>query len=314
MLETVAQILQVSFFAAIIRISTPLLLATLGELINERAGVLNLGIEGIMLLGAMVGFSTAYFTGNLWLGLAAAIAVGALAGLVMALLAVVFGVSQHVSGIGMTMLATGLAFYFYRLVFGQPAVPPNIVAFQPIAIPGLAEIPLVGPVLFSQTILTYVAFLAVPVVAFLLYRTAWGLDLRTVGENPRAADAAGISVWGVRTQALAIGGGLMGLAGAYLTMAQFNSFTFGVISGRGWVSIALVVFGLWSPWRCAGGALLFAALEALQLRLQATNILHLPYQVFLMLPFVFTIVAMAFVSRSALAPASLLIPFRKEER
>ncbi len=314
MLETLTQVLQVSFFAAIIRISTPLLLATLGELINERAGVLNLGIEGIMLLGAMVGFSAAYFTGNLWLGLLAAIAVGALAGLVMALLAVVFGVSQHVSGIGMTMLATGLAFYFYRLIFGQPAVPPNIVPFQPIEIPWLSAIPLVGPVLFSQTILTYVAFLGVPATAFLLYRTAWGLDLRTVGENPRAADAAGISVWSVRTQALMIGGGLMGLAGAYLTMAQFNSFTFGVISGRGWVSIALVVFGLWSPWRCAGGALLFAALEALQLRLQATNILHLPYQVFLMLPFVFTIVAMAFVSRSALAPASLLIPFRKEER
>ena len=314
MLETLAQILQVSFFAAIVRISTPLILATLGELINERAGVLNLGIEGIMLLGAMVGFSTAYFTGSLWLGLAAAILVGAVAGLVMALLAVVFGVSQHVSGIGMTMLATGLAFYFYRLIFGQPAVPPNIVAFQPIEIPGLSAIPLVGPVLFSQTILTYIAFLAVPVIAFLLYRTSWGLDLRTVGENPRAADAAGISVWGVRTRALMIGGGMMGLAGAYLTMAQFNSFTFGVISGRGWVSIALVVFGLWSPWRCAAGALLFAALEALQLRLQATNILHLPYQAFLMLPFVFTIVAMAFVSRSALAPASLLIPFRKEER
>jgi ABC-type uncharacterized transport system permease subunit len=314
MLEIVAQVLQVSFFAAIIRIATPLLLATLGELINERAGVLNLGIEGIMLLGAMVGFTAAFFSGSLWVGLLAAIAVGALAGLVMALLAVVFGVSQHVSGIGMTLLATGLAFYFYRLIFGQPAVPPSINPFQPLAVPGLSAIPFAGPVLFNQTILTYIAFLAVPVIAWLLYRTPWGLDLRTVGENPRAADAAGISVWSVRTQALMIGGGMMGLAGAYLTMAQFNSFTFGVISGRGWVSIALVVFGLWSPWRCAAGALLFAALEALQLRLQATNILHLPYQVFLMLPFVFTIVAMAFVSRSALAPASLLIPFRKEER
>src|SRR4029079_2001245 len=130
----------------------------------------------------------------------------------------------------------------------------------------------------------------IPVAAYLLMRTEWGLELRTVGENPRAADAAGISVWGVRTQALVIGGALMGLGGAYLTMAQFNAFTFGVVSGRGWVSIALVVFGLWNPWRCAAGAFLFAALEALQLRLQATNILHLPYQIFLMLPFVFTIV------------------------
>jgi simple sugar transport system permease protein len=314
MLESLVTIFEVGFFAAMIRISTPLVLATLGEVINERAGVLNLGIEGIMLLGAMVGFTAAYFSGSLWLGVLAAIVTGMIAGLVMSLLAVVLGVSQHVSGIGMTLLSSGLAFYFYRLIFGQPGTPPNIVPFAPLEIPGLSAIPFFGPVLFSQTALTYIAFLSVPVVAWLLYRTAWGLDLRTVGENPRAADAAGVSVWGLRTQALIIGGGMMGLAGAYLTIAQFNAFTFGVISGRGWVSIALVVFGQWNPWRCAGGALLFAALEALQLRLQATNTLHLPYQVFLMLPFVLTIVAMALISRNARAPAALLIPFRKEER
>ncbi|HMN87820.1 MAG TPA: ABC transporter permease, partial [Bauldia sp.] len=272
------------------------------------------GIEGIMLLGAMVGFATAYHTGSLWLGIPAAIAVGALAGLVMSFLAVVLGVSQHVSGIGMTLLATGLAFYFYRLIFGQPGVPPIIEAFRPLPIPVLADIPVLGEVFFRQTILTYIAFVAVPAVAFALYRTSWGLNLRTVGENPRAADAAGISVWGVRTQALVIGGGMMGIAGAYLTMAQFNAFTFGVVSGRGWVAIALVVFGQWNPWRCAAGAFLFAALEALQLRLQATNILHVPYPVLLMMPFVLTIVAMALVSRNARAPAALLVPFRKEER
>jgi ABC-type uncharacterized transport system permease subunit len=314
MLETLGLVLDVGFFAAIIRIATPLILATTGELISERAGVLNLGIEGIMLLGAMVGFSAAYFSGSLWLGVAAALATGALAGLLMAFLAVVLGVSQHVSGIGMTLLASGLAFYFYRLIFGQPASPPNIVPFQPIELPLLSEIPFFGPVLFAQAPITYIALLAVPAAAWLLYRTPWGLDLRTVGENPRAADAAGVSVWGMRTQALVLGGALMALAGAYLTISQFNAFTFGVISGRGWVAIALVVFGLWSPWRCAAGALLFAFLEALQLRLQATNVLHLPYQVFLMLPFVMTIVAMALVSRNARAPAALLVPFRKEER
>jgi simple sugar transport system permease protein len=232
----------------------------------------------------------------------------------MSFLAVVLGVSQHVSGIGLTLLATGLAFYLYRLIFGQPASPPGVVPFRPIPIPFLSDIPFVGPVLFAQAPLTYIALAAVPVTAWLLYRTPWGLDLRTVGENPRAADAAGVSVWGMRTQALVIGGALMGVAGAYLTISQFNAFTFGVISGRGWVAIALVVFGLWSPWRCAAGALLFAALEALQLRLQAHNVLHLPYQVFLMLPFVMTIVAMALVSRNARAPAALLVPFRKEER
>ncbi len=314
MTETLLALFDVGFFAALIRISTPLLLATLGELYSERSGVLNLGIEGIMLLGAMVGFTATYETGSLWIGVAAALATGAVAGLVMALLAVVLGVSQHVSGIGMTLLATGLAFYFYRLVFGQPSVPPNIVAFAPAPIPLLSDVPFLGPVLFSQTVLTYIALVAIPVTAWVLYRTPWGLDLRTVGENPGAADAAGVSVWGMRTQALVLGGALMALGGAYLTIAQFNAFTFGVVSGRGWVSIALVVFGQWRPWRCAAGAFLFALLEALQLRLQATNTLHLPYEVFLMLPFVMTIVAMALVSRNARAPAALLVPFRKEER
>jgi general nucleoside transport system permease protein len=313
-MDLLATLLDVGFFAAAVRISTPLILATIGELYSERSGVLNLGIEGIMLLGAMLGFTTAYFTGSLWLGVLAALLTGVLAGLLMSLLAVVLGVSQHVSGIGLTLLSTGLAFYLYRLIFGQPASPPSVVPFQPAPVPLLSDIPFLGPVLFSQAPLTYVALLVLPATAWLLYRTPWGLDLRTVGENPRAADAAGVSVWAMRTQALVIGGALMGMAGAYLTISQFNAFTFGVVSGRGWVAIALVVFGLWSPWRCAVGALLFGALEALQLRLQANNVLHLPYQVVLMLPFVMTIVAMAIVSRNARAPAALLTPFRKEER
>nr|WP_205520716.1 ABC transporter permease [Propylenella binzhouense] len=306
--------LDVGFFAALVRISTPLLLASLGELLSERSGVLNLGIEGIMLFGAMTGFTVAYFSGSLWLGVLAALLAGALAGLLMAFLAVVLGVSQHVSGIGLTLLATGLSFYVYRLVFGQPASPPNVVPFRPWPVPVLSDLPVVGPILFNQMPLTYLALLAVPAVAFLLYRTPWGLDLRTVGENPRAADAAGVNVWRMRTQALVIGGAMMALGGAYLSISQFNAFTFGVVSGRGWVAVALVVFGLWSPWRCAAGALLFAALEALQLRLQANNVLHVPYQVLLMLPFVMTIVAMAIVSRNARAPAALLVPYRKEER
>lgn len=313
-MDLLSTLFDVGFFAAMVRISTPLLLAALGELYSERSGVLNLGIEGIMLLGAMIGFSAAYFTGSLWLGVLAALLTGMIAGLLMSFLAVVLGVSQHVSGIGTTLLATGLAFFLYRLIFGQPSSPPNIVPFQATPIPLLSDIPFFGPVLFTQTPLTYIALLTVPATAWLLYRTPWGLDLRTVGENPRAADAAGVSVWGMRTQALVIGGALMGMGGAFLTISQFNAFTFGVVSGRGWVAVALVVFGLWSPWRCAAGALLFAALEALQLRLQAHNVLNLPYQVFLMLPFVMTIVAMALVSRNARAPAALLVPFRKEER
>jgi simple sugar transport system permease protein len=312
--EILAQILQVGFFAAVIRIATPLILATLGEMFAERAGVLNLGIEGIMLLSAMTGFSAAYFSGSLWLGIAAAAATGMALGALMGLLTVTLGLSQHVSGIGVTLLASGLAFFFYRLIFGQPSMPPSVAPFQALPIPGLVDIPLIGPVLFNQFALVYIAALLVPLAAFLLYHTPWGLALRTVGENPHAAASAGVSVWATRYQALILGGALMGVAGAFLAIAQFNAFTFGVISGRGWVCIALVVFGQWSPWRSALGALLFAFIDALQLRLQASSVIQLPYQFFLMLPFLLTIVAMALVSRNVRAPGALLTPFRKEER
>ncbi|PWR19632.1 ABC transporter permease [Zavarzinia compransoris] len=312
--EIWGQIFQIGFFAALLRIATPLILASLGEMFAERAGVLNLGIEGIMLLSAMTGFSTAYFTGSLWLGLAAAMATGAAMGVLMGVLTVTLGLSQHVSGIGVTMLCTGFAFFFYRLIFGQPGTPPAITAFTTVPLPLLSDLPFIGPVLFDQFALVYLALVAVPVAAFVLYRTPWGLSLRAVGENPRAADSAGIGVAATRYQALMLSGALMGAAGAFLTMAQFNAFTFGVISGRGWVCIALVVFGQWSPWKCALGALVFALIDTLQLRLQASNAIDVPYQVFLMLPFVLTIVAMALVSRNARAPAALLTPFRKEER
>ncbi len=312
--EILAQVFQVGFFAAMIRIATPLLFATIGELFAERSGVLNLGIEGIMLLSAMTGFSAAYFTGNLWLGIAAAMLTGALCGALMGLLTVTFGLSQHVSGLGLTLLCSGLAFFFYRVIFGQPSSPPNIVAFKTVEIPILSAIPFIGPVVFNQYALVYMALLLIPLAAFVLYKTPWGLHLRTVGESPHAADSAGVNVAAVRYQALILSGTLMAIGGAFLSMAQFNAFTFGVISGRGWVCIALVVFGQWSPWKSAGAAFLFAFIDALQLRLQASAVIDVPYQIFLMMPFVLTIVAMALVSRNVRVPAALLVPFRKEER
>jgi simple sugar transport system permease protein len=298
----------------VIRVATPLLLATLGEMFAERGGVLNLGIEGVMLFGAMVGFTTAYFTGELWLGIAVAAAAGVGFGLLLALLTVSLGLSQHVSGLGVTMLCTGLSFYLYRLIFGQPSQPPHVRPFATLPLRGLADLPWLGPVLFDQFALVYLAFLLVPLAAFVLYHTPWGLSLRTAGENPHAAVAAGVNVVWVRYQALMISGALMGVAGAYLSLAQFNAFTFGVVSGRGWVCIALVVLGQWDPWRVAGAALLFGALDALGLRLQSSGGIDVPYQVFLMLPFLATIVAMAVLARQARAPAALLRPFRREER
>ena len=312
--EILSQIFHIGFFAALIRIATPFILATIGELFAERSGVLNLGIEGIMLFGAMSGFTMAYFSNSLWLGVLAAMLTGMLMAILMGFLTVSLGLSQHVSGIGVTLLSTGFAFFFYRLIFGQPSTPPNIKAFTPVGIPVLMDIPWVGPVLFQQAALTYLALLLVPLSAFLLFQTPWGLNLRTVGENPHAADSAGVNVSAMRYQGLMISGALMGAAGAFLVMVQFNAFTFGVISGRGWVCIALVVFGQWGPWKSAAGALLFALIDALQLRLQASSAINLPYQVFLMMPFVLTIVTMTLVSRNARAPSALLKPFRKEER
>lgn len=308
------QIFQVGFLAAILRIATPLAFATLGEMFSERAGVLNLGIEGIMLLSAMVGFTAAYFTGSLWLGILAAAATGALTAALHGLFTVVLGLSQHVCGIGVTLFSSGLAYFFYRLVFGQQSTPPSIEGFKPVPIPLLSDIPILGPAVFSQFSLVYLAIVAVPLSAFVLYRTPWGLSVRMVGENPRAADSAGVSVIRTRMAAVVLGGAMMGLGGAFLTMAQFNAFTFGVVSGRGWVAIALVVFGRWDPWRSAGAALLFAFVDALQLRMQASGLGHIPYEAFLALPFVLTIAAMALMSRNAVAPSALLKPFRREER
>lgn len=267
-----------------------------------------------MLLGAMTGFCAGYFSGSLWIGLAAAAATGIVFGALMGLLTVSLGLSQHVSGLGVTLLCTGLAFFGYRLVFGQPSRPPNVDAFETTLVPLLSDIPVLGPILFDHVSLVYIAFLLVPLAAYLLYRTPWGLSLRTVGENPHAAASAGVSVAWTRYAALMISGALFGIAGAYFSLAQFNAFTFGIISGRGWVCIALVVLGRWDPWRCAFAALLFGAVDALQLRLQSGGAIDLPFQIFLLLPFLITVIAMAFVARNARAPAALLVPYRKEER
>ncbi|MBW1659955.1 MAG: ABC transporter permease, partial [Deltaproteobacteria bacterium] len=252
--EILSQIFQIGFFAALIRIATPLIFGTIGELFTERAGVLNLGIEGIMMLAAMTGFSTTYFTHSLWLGILAAMLTGVLAGLLMGLLTVSLGLSQHVSGIGITLLCSGLSFFFYRLIFGQPSSLPKIKPFEVVPVPLLSKIPIIGPIVFDQFALVYIALIIVPVSAWVLYSTPWGLNLRTVGENPRAAFSAGVSVTAYRYQGLAIAGALAGLAGAFLSMAQYDAYTFGVISGRGWVCIALIVFGQWDPWKSAAGA------------------------------------------------------------
>ena len=313
----IGQILEVAFISGLIgammRMATPIIFATLGEILAERAGVLNLGIEGIMLMGAMTGFLVSISTGSLWFGVFMAALVGMALGLLMAFLSVHLGLSQHVSGLGITLFAAGLAMFIYRLHFGSPTVPPTVKPFQQVAIPWLSEIPIIGPGLFKQYTLTYIAWLLVPAMSILLYKTNVGLKIRTVGENPVVADTVGVNVVLTRTLCLVAGGALMGVGGAFLTLAHQNMFLIDVIGGRGWVAIAMVIFGNWDPVKGTLGALIFGCLDGLQLRLQGLGI-KLSFHVFLMIPYLLTIVALVSVSRKASVPAGLLKPYRREEK
>jgi simple sugar transport system permease protein len=275
--------------------------------------VLNLGIEGIMLMGAMTGFLVTFNSGSIWAGVLAAAMVGMLLGLLMAFLAVNLGLSQHVSGLGITLFATGLAMFIYRLHFGSPTVPPIIEPFKQISLPLLAKIPIIGPGLFTQYSLTYFAWLLIPAMSILLYKTRLGLKIRTVGENPVVADTVGVNVTLTRTLCLVFGGALMGIGGAFLTLAHQNMFLIDVIGGRGWVAIAMVIFGNWNPFKGALGALMFGFLDGLQLRLQGLGI-AISFHLFLMIPYLLTIVALISVSRKASVPAGLLKPYRREEK
>jgi simple sugar transport system permease protein len=226
-----------------------------------------------------------------------------------------YGLSQHVVGLGVTLLATSSTYYAYRLALPEVTSPPKIAAFQPYEIPVLSDIPLIGPALFAQTPLTYLAFIMVAIVAIILYRTPLGLAVRAAGENPQAVAAQGLSVTAIRMGAVMIGSGLMAIGGAFLTMSAFNSFFFEMVSGRGWICIALVVFGAWRPGKALLGAILFAAFDALQIRIQQTPLgAGIPYQVFLMMPYFLSILALVAMSRRAEVPAALMVPFNKGER
>ncbi len=313
-MEAVDILFTTTLWAAAIRIASPLIFATLGELICERAGVLNLGIEGIMTAGAFAGWLTVYAGGNLWLGVLVAALVGAAFGLLHGTLVVPFGLSQHVTGIGITLLASSLTYYTYRLLFPKVTSPPRIPPFEPVALPLLSDVPIVGDVLFRQTPLTYFAFILVAIAAYVLYRTPLGLAVRTVGENPAAVEAQGIDVTLVRVGAVMAGSALMAVGGAFLTMSAFNAFFFEMVNGRGWICIALVVFGSWQPGKALLGALLFGLFDAYQLRLQQLAGAFVPYQVFLMLPYILSIIALIVMSRRAAYPRALMVPYRKGER
>ncbi len=307
-------ILTAGFWAATLRMATPLIFGTIGELVCERSGVLNLGIEGIMTAGSMAGWMWVYQGGDLWGGVLFAAFVGALFGLLHSLFTVYLGLSQHVTGLGITMLASSLSYFVFRMMLPNVTTPPKIVPFESYAVPVLSELPVVGEALFVQSPLTWLALVLVFVVGYVLFRTPLGLAIRMVGENPMAAEAQGLNVHLVRSGAVIFGSALMAVGGTFLTLSAFDAFYIGMTNGRGWICIALVVFASWRPGKALFGALLFAVFDALQMRVQQQASSAIPYQFYLMAPYVLSIVALIIMSRRAAYPKALLVPFRRGER
>ena len=299
----------VDLLAATLRNATPLVYGTVGETYAERSGVLNLGIEGTMYAGAFSGFAVAWATGSPLLGLLAAIVIGILAGAVMALMTVTFGANQHVSGIGLTIGLIGLSEFANRLIFQGGEL--QRIQPMPVVNPLAGAGPLGG--IFDQYGLTWVAFLiVVPLAWWVLQRSSFGLEIRAVGENPEAADAAGVNVARTRYLALIIGGALMAIGGAFFTLALLGSFTLDIIAGRGWVCVALVIFGRWRIGRGVLGALLFSLIFSLQFRLRILpEFAALPFELLLALPYLVIIGALALSGRNVAYPGAYLKPYRR---
>ena len=314
MIEILQILISDSFWAAALRISTPLIFGVLGALLCEKSGILNLGIEGIFVAGAMAGWLGVWLGLSLVGGLVIAALAGAFFGLIHAILTVQLGLSQHVSGLGVTLFATSLSYFVYRTALPNVSSPPRIEPFRPIDLPLISDIPFLGSVLGQQTAMTWLALAMVLLVWYVLYKTPLGKAIQAVGDNPNSVDAQGLSVYGLRIGSVVAGSALMGVGGAFLTMSAFDAFFFGMVNGRGWICIALVIFASWRPGKALVGALLFGAFDALQVRLQTEVGAFVPGQVFLMAPYILSIIALIIAARQADYPRALLTPWFKGER
>ncbi len=293
-----------------VRLATSYLYAAIGETFGQISGVLNLGVEGIMLVAAYTAYYVVLVTNNLWLGLVAAIVVGTAMGLGMAFISVTLKAEQGISGIGLYLFGLGLSDLLFRLTIKSPK---TIDGFPNLHLPLLSDLPVLGPMLFQQNLLVYIAYALVPIAWFVLNKTTWGLQIRSVGQNPEAADSLGISVARVRYFTVMLGGALSGIAGASLSIALLNVFQQNLTSGQGFIAVALVYFGAWSPWRVMVGSLLFSMVNALQLWIQTLGIPLSP-DLAVMMPYVLTIVALIFAARLTITqPAALTKPFERGE-
>ncbi len=311
----------VSILTITIRAGTSLLYATVGEILTERSGILNLGVEGMMIMGAVSAFAAAYHTGSAWAGVVTAILAGGLLALIHAVLTITLRADQTVSGLALTIFGSGLASFLGQRLGpeGQPLVGQIGPRFGRVELPIVGDIPLLGGALFHQDILVYLMYLVVPLAWFILYKTRAGLHLRAVGESPHTADAVGVNVIGLRYLYTVVGGMLVGLGGAHLSLAYTPGWTENLTSGRGWIAIALVIFATWDPARAVIGALLFGGVNAIQFRLQAAGT-TIPAAFLNMLPYAFTIIVLVVITwweafrKRVGAPAALGLPYMREER
>jgi general nucleoside transport system permease protein len=295
-----------------LRLAGPVLLAALGETFAEQSGVLNVGIEGTMLLGALASFLGSYYTGMIWIGLLVAVLAGIVANVFLAWMYVSLRASQVVTGLVFNVLAVGIASTVYRRAMGNSALPEGIAMFHALRIPFVSDLPLIGPVLFGQTILSYLTLALAFVAHFVLFRTNFGLALRASGENPAAADSAGVSVSRMRYAGTLISGAAAGMAGGYLVLAQVGLFRESIVSGQGFIALGIVIFGRWNPLKAAVAAMVFGACDALQLSLQIFGT-SIPPQLLLALPYVVTILAISgLFGGKAIQPAALMVPYVKD--
>ena len=313
----------VALATAAIRLAVPILLATLGEIITERSGVLNLGLEGVMVMGGVTGFMAAYYlqSGPLagvstWLGLGAGMVAGMLMGLILAGLSVTLRADQVIVGVTLVVFGQGIGNYLYRQAFSSLTARTN--GLPPVSFPVLSSIPVLGPILFNHDATVYLTVFLVILVWFLLFRTTWGLRIRSMGENPAAGETSGLSVNRTRYAAILLGAALAGLGGAVLTVVQLRMFREGIMGGRGWIAVALVIFARWQPSRALFGALLFGLADSVQYRIQALSQIGrgsgtIPYEFLLMLPYVLTLVVLWFRTGRGAAPEVLGRPYTKGE-
>jgi simple sugar transport system permease protein len=292
-----------------IRLATPYLYAAIGETFAQLSGVYNLGVEGMMIMGAYSGFYVGMKTGNLWLGVLAAAITGGLMGLIMAVISVTLQAEQGISGIGLSLFGLGLSSLLFKETLGSVV---SITGFQPVKIPILGDIPIIGNVFFNHNVLIYGAFLLVPIATWVLNKTTFGLKVRAAGQNPQAADSLGVNVNHIRYTTVILGGILAGIAGASLSLALINLFQENMTNGMGYIAVALVYFGSWRPTGVMGGALLFSFVNALQLWIQVKGI-NLPSDIAVMMPYILTIVALAFVTQRVQQPAAMSKPFERGE-